>query len=134
MLENCTVYPDIMPEVVKRFKEDFEKKASKLSNAFSPSLDASLKKSSIIEWEDGWAQFNVNENQLIIHSMYSSSDTTHKFDYLYQLAKSLKKEEIIFETERNPKSWIRLIDSAAKNLKNKSKARLISYVMAVKID
>tara|TARA_R100000781_G_scaffold54476_1_gene35603 strand:- start:6282 stop:6686 length:405 start_codon:yes stop_codon:yes gene_type:complete len=134
MLDNCTIYPDVLPSVVEKFKDKFYEKSSKLGNMFSPSLDATFKKSSVIEWEDGWAQFNLSKNRLIVHSMFSNSSTTSKFEYLYRLAKELGKKEIIFETERNPKSWIRLIDSAAKNLKNKSKAKLISYTMVVQID
>jgi len=134
MLDNCTIYPDVMPEIMNKFKEDFKKRSSKLSNTFSPSLDATFKKSSIIEWEDGWAQFNLTEDQLIVHSIYSNKDTALKFNYLYHLAKSLNKKEVVFETERDPKSWIRLIDSTLKNFKHNTKTRLISYVMAVEID
>ena len=134
MLENCTIHPDVMPDVMLKYKEKFYKKASHLSNHYSPSLDVSMDTSSIIEWEDGWAQFSMNENQLIIHSMFSSSKTTFKFEYLHELAKCLKKKEIIFETERNPKGWIRLIDASAKKLNKKSKTRLISYVLAVTVD
>ena len=134
MLDNCTIYPNVMPDVMKKFKDRFYEKSTKLYNQFSPSLDTDLKKTSIIQWEDGWAQFAASKNRLIIVSMYSDSNTNFKFEYLHELAKSLNKKEIIFETERNPKSWIRLIDSAAHNLKNKSKATLISYVIAVTID
>ena len=53
---------------------------------------------------------------------------------LYELAKCLDKKQIIFETERNPKAWIKLINSIANKLGNKSSAIVKSYVLGVALE
>ena len=93
-----------------------------------------IDKYNVIEWEDGWIQFNVTEHEFIIHSLFSEKNTKLKFNYIYRLAKLLNKKEIVFETERNPEGWIKLINSIARKLNNKSKTKIKCYVLGVTLD
>ena len=97
----------------------------------SPSLNEAIKRHSVVEFDDGWIEFNISQNQFIVHSIYAEGDYKHKFEYIYSMAKALDKEEIIFESQRNPKVWIRMINSIVKKLKSKSKTKVKSHVMCV---
>ena len=132
MLDNCIIYPKELTSSMRKYKERFYEKARK-SGQLRPSLEKDIDKHHIIEWDDGWAQFNVTENTIVVRTLFSEKGTSIKFDYLYALAKSLNKREIVFETERSPKAWVKLINNAAKKLKRPSRALLKGYIIGIKI-
>ena len=125
-INNIYIYPKELTPSMKKHKNRFYEKSDKKNNSI-PLLEDEIDKYNIIEWDNGWAQFSLTENTLYIRTMFSEKDTDFKFEYLYELAKSLNKKEIVFETERNPEAWIRLLGS--KNYKTKLKA----YMLGVEI-
>ena len=135
MEDRIIINPKELTPSMKKYEATFYKKSIiDKNNNISPSLSKGLEKACVVEWSDGWAEFNVNEDALIIHTLFSEKNTKFKFEYLYELAKCLDKKQIIFETERNPKAWIRLINSIANKLGNKSSAIVKSYVLGVALE
>ncbi len=135
MIENIYHKPNKITPSMEKYEGRFKEKSSiPHPKNISPSLNEGVNKYSIVEWDDGWLQFNVTKNQFVIHSIYAEKDYEYKFSYVYKLAKALNKKEIIFETERNPKAWIKLIDNVANKLNNNSKTRVKSYTLSVEVD
>ena len=126
MLDNLLMHPKELTPSMEKYKKRFYEKSNKRNNK-NVLLDKEIEKFHIIEWDNGWAQFSLTDNTLYVRTMYSDADGEFKFQYLYELAKNLNKKEIVFDTERNPKAWIKLLES------RNYKAKLKSYTIGVKI-
>ncbi len=135
-INHINTNPKELSPSMKKYEKKFNLKANKIENNFSPSLSEMVEKNgySVIEWENGWAQINLTKDSIIVHSMFSDNSTQFKYEYLYELANALDKTNIIFETERNPEAWVRLINSAAKKLNNNSKAEIKGYIIGITIN
>tara|TARA_R100000781_G_C4080324_1_gene127492 strand:+ start:1213 stop:1617 length:405 start_codon:yes stop_codon:yes gene_type:complete len=133
MLSNVISNTKELTPSMKKYKSRYEEKSKLNPKSYSPSIASGIERHHIAEFDDGWIQFNGNENQLIIYSIYAENDYKDKFEYIYELAKCTDKKEVLFETRRNPKAWIRMIDNLMKKLKNKSTTSIKSYTMSVKI-
>ena len=131
MIASIKINPKELTPSMESNKDKFYKKSGKMRKA--PSLSSGLSNSSVIEWDDGWAQFRIEEKRLIVKTMFSKENTDFKFEYLYELADKLGLKEICFTTERNPDSWIKLINRAAKKLNKNCKARLVCYAIGIEL-
>tara|TARA_Y100001938_G_C8098978_1_gene440181 strand:- start:6071 stop:6457 length:387 start_codon:yes stop_codon:yes gene_type:complete len=119
-------YPKELTPSMEKYKDVFYKKSNKKDNTDIP-LEAEIGKYYVTEWDDGWAQFTVTENTLYIRTLFLKDKRDFKFKYLYKLAKDLNKKEVIFDTERNPNAWIKLLKQSKLN------AKLKCYTIGVEI-
>ena len=131
---NPSIYisPKDLTSSMKKYQSDFDKKSNPIS-IDEKSLLKDLDKTNVLEWDDGWAQFKVTEERLLIVTMFSKKGTKFKFDHIHNLAKKLNKKEIYFETERNPEAWIKLINRAAIKLNKPNRAKLKSYIIGIEV-
>ena len=134
MINNIHIHPKDLTPSMKKYQGRYSIKSTTNSKHVSPSLSEAIERHNVVEFDNGCIEFNLTENQLIIHTIYAENDYEYKFTYIYKLAKELGKKEIVFETTRNPKVWIRMIDRIAKKLNNKSETNVKGYTMCVTLD
>lgn len=135
MLGNILIKPEELTPSMRRYEGTFYRKSIVNKDiSTSPALAEGLKNSYVVEWSDGWAEFSGNEDTLIIYTLFSEKNTKDKFEYVHELAKCLNKKYIVFETERNPNAWVKLINRAAKKIGRKSKAQVKAYILNITVD
>ncbi len=125
-----------LTNAMKLYDKRYSYKSTPNTKNKSPQLQYLASKGyHVVDFDNGWIHFTVTDTlQLVIHSIYAEKDYENKFKYVYNLAKHLKCKGIVFETERNPKVWMRMIDRVAKKLNNKSKTQIRSYTLNVALD